>query len=125
MSASDISAGVKKRKRRRFTPAYKAHILRAAEACTAPGELAALLEREGLYSSHLAKWRRQREAGNLNVPPAGDDNHRPSAYLRLAELERENGELRFRLAQAEGIVLDVQKMASEILRATLELNGRR
>ena len=51
-------------KRRQFSPAYKRRIVRAADACTgtAPGEVGALLRREGLYSSHLSHWRRELEA---------------------------------------------------------------
>ena len=49
--------------KRRFTTAYKLDILRRADACTRPGELGALLRREGLYSSHLVTWRRQRAYG--------------------------------------------------------------
>ena len=49
--------------KRRFTTAYKLEILRRAEACTRSGELGALLRKEGLYSSHLVTWRRQREHG--------------------------------------------------------------
>ena len=49
--------------RRRFTTAYKLEILRRADACRRPGDLGALLRREGLYSSHLVTWRRQRAAG--------------------------------------------------------------
>ena len=48
--------------RRRFTVAYKRAMLLAAERCTAPGEIAALLRREGLYSSHLATWRKAERA---------------------------------------------------------------
>src|SRR5680860_907045 len=47
-------------KRRRFTAAYKLRILREADACTQAGETGALLRREGLYSSHLSSWRKQR-----------------------------------------------------------------
>ena len=46
--------------RRRFTTAYKLEVLRKADACARPGEIGALLRREGLYSSHLVTWRRQR-----------------------------------------------------------------
>ncbi len=49
-------------KRRRFTAAYKARILVAADACREPGQIGALLRHEGLYSSHLSTWRRQRQA---------------------------------------------------------------
>ena len=51
-----------KPKRRQFTAEYKARILAEAAACD-PGEVGALLRREGLYSSHLSKWRAQRERG--------------------------------------------------------------
>ena len=54
-----------KAERRRFTAAYRLGILKQADACKRPGELGALLRREGLYSSHLANWRRQREQGAL------------------------------------------------------------
>ena len=44
--------------RRRFSAAYKARIVREAEACVEPGEVGALLRREGLYSSNLSQWRK-------------------------------------------------------------------
>ena len=51
--------------RRRFSAAYRLRILKAVDACKKPGEVGALLRREGLYSSLLTNWRRQREAGAL------------------------------------------------------------
>ena len=54
-----------KPQRRRFTAEYKVRILRDADVCAVPGEIGALLRREGLYSSHLTEWRRQREQGAL------------------------------------------------------------
>jgi transposase-like protein len=104
--------------RRRFTAEYKLGILRQADACAGTGELGALLRREGLYSSHLTMWRRQREQGSLAaltpkkrgrlaVPPS------PLAR-RVAELERENTRLSQRLQQAETIIA-VQKKLSEAL----------
>ena len=51
--------------RRRFEAAYKLRVLREADACTKPGEIGALLRREGLYSSILSGWRAQRELGAL------------------------------------------------------------
>jgi hypothetical protein len=56
-----------KARRRRFSAEYKLAILREADACTQPGEVGALLRREGLYSSHLVDWRRQRDAGALQA----------------------------------------------------------
>jgi len=56
---------VEQAKRRKFTASYKAEILAKADACTRPGEVGELLRREGLYTSHLTYWRKQREAGAL------------------------------------------------------------
>jgi len=56
---------VERARRRRFTAEYKLRILREADACSKPGEIGALLRREGLYSSLLTEWRRQRERGSL------------------------------------------------------------
>jgi len=53
--------------RRRFSTRYKLRILQEADACTRPGEIGALLRREGLYTSHLSAWRRQREQGALQA----------------------------------------------------------
>ena len=59
--------------RRRFTAEYKRRVLQEADACTKPGELGALLWREGLYSSHLSGWRAARQRGELAglTPRAG------------------------------------------------------
>ena len=54
---------VERTSRRRFTAKYKLRVLEQADGCTEPGQIGALLRREGLYSSHLTTWRRQREAG--------------------------------------------------------------
>jgi len=104
--------------RRRFTAEYKLHVLRAADQCAGLGELGALLRREGLYSSHLTTWRRQREHGAL-VALAPQKRGRPAASVsplarRVAELERENVQLTHRLHQAETIIA-VQKKLSEVL----------
>jgi len=53
--------------RRRFTAKYKLHILEEADRCNGAGELGALLRREGLYSSYLSRWRRQRDQGQLQA----------------------------------------------------------
>src|SRR5450759_5869745 len=58
---------VERAARRRFTAAYKLSIVREADRCSKPGEIGALLRREGLYSSHLGKWRAQRDAGALGA----------------------------------------------------------
>ena len=109
----------KKKKRRRFTAQYKLRILEAAEACSQPGEIGALLRREGLYSSHLTDWRRQREQGALAAlsrkrgrkAKSDVDNALTKENLRLSrEVER----LQDRLAKAQAII-DVQKKLSELL----------
>ena len=58
---------VESAKRRRFSAGYKLRLLREADACSRPGEVGALLRREGLYSSLLSEWRKQREAGSLEA----------------------------------------------------------
>jgi transposase len=109
--------------RRRFTAEYKLQVLREADACAVPGELGALLRREGLYSSHLTTWRRQREEGTLAAlaPKKRGRPGAPAAPLarRVAELERDKARLERRLKQAETII-EVQKKVSEILGIPLE-----
>ena len=97
--------------RRRFTTEYKLRILREADACKGDGDIGALLRREGLYSSHLVNWRRQREKG-LSEKVRGRKPEPSKA--RIKELERENSLLRRKLQRAE-LILDIQKKASEML----------
>jgi transposase len=108
--------------RRRFTAEYKLGVLRQADACAGTGELGALLRREGLYSSHLTTWRRQREQGSLaalSPKKRGRPGVPPSPLARrVAELERENARLSQRLQQAETIIA-VQKKLSEALGISL------
>src|SRR5687767_6064615 len=104
--------------RRRFTAEYKLRIVREADACAGSGELGALLRREGLYSSHLATWRRQRDAGALSALTP-KKRGRPATVTaplarRVAELERDNAKLARRLQHAETII-EIQKKISELL----------
>jgi transposase-like protein len=100
--------------RRHFSAEYKLRILQEAEQC-ANGEIGALLRREGLYSSHLTTWRRQRIAGQLaglapkRRGPQGD----PHAE-EVQRLRQENERLQRRLQQAEAI-LEAQKKLSQLL----------
>jgi transposase-like protein len=107
-----------KARRRRFSGAYKLRILQAVDACSEPGEIGALLRREGLYSSHLSKWRQQRDAGALAGlrPKKRGRKARPvdPQAKRIAQLERDNERLRHKLEQAETII-EVQKKLSRIL----------
>lgn len=104
--------------RRRFTAEYKLRVLREADTCAEAGALGAFLRREGLYSSHLTTWRRQREQGTL-AALAPKKRGRPSAppsplARQVAELQRDKTRLERRLKQAETII-EVQKKVSEIL----------
>ena len=71
--------------RRQFTAAYKLRILEEADGCSAPGQLGALLRREGLYSSHLSDWRRQRSQGTL-AALATRRRGRPAASAAAMEI---------------------------------------
>ena len=105
-------------KRRQFSAAYKRHIVREANACQVPGEIGALLRREGLYSSHLTHWRREVEAGeNAALVPKlrGPKPDRAKAESRRVEaLEREVTRLRQKLGRAEQII-EAQKKLCELL----------
>jgi len=104
--------------RRNFTAKYKLKILSEADRCSRPGELGALLRREGLYSSNLATWRRQREKGLLQAmsPKKRGRKHKEKNPLasRVAQLEKENRRLEQKLKQAE-LIIEAQKKMSEIL----------
>lgn len=112
--------------RRRFTAKYKARILREADASTEPGEISALLRREGLYSSHLTNWRKARERGELAAlapkKRGRKAKRRDARDAQIAELERENGKLRARLERAE-VLLDLQKKVADILGRPLTENS--
>lgn len=104
-----------KPQRRRFTAEYKLRILREVERAKAPGDIGAILRREGLYSSHLVTWRRERD----RVAKAGLAARKrgPTAQVkdpRVTQLEREIARLRRRNQQVETL-LEIQKKASELL----------
>ena len=121
-AASDPDPEVPARARRRkFTAAYKLDILAQADACSEPGEIGALLRREGLYSSLLSKWRSQRAAGALAALSPKKRGRKPRRVdpqaKRVAQLERENARLREKLEKAETII-EVQKKLSQLLGTT-------
>ena len=108
-----------KARRRRFTAEYKQRILREADACTKPGELGALLRREGLYSSNLTVWRAAvREGGQKRLEPQKrGPQARPATRRdrnRIEQLERENRRLKARAERAEALV-DLQKKVAALL----------
>ena len=99
------------RRRRRFSVAYKQRILAEAERCTERGELGALLRREGLYSSHLTRWREQQRAGQLEPQKRGRNANSHAA--ELARLQRENERLKTQLERAD-LVIDAQKKLCQL-----------
>ena len=104
-----------KAKRRQFSAEYKLRILAEADACTKRGEIGALLRREGLYSSHLDKWRTQRDRGALAGLRGQKRGRKPDPQAaEIARLQRENEQLRSRLDRAEHII-DVQKKLAQLL----------
>jgi len=114
---------VERARRRRFTAEYKLRIVREADACSRPGEIGALLRREGLYSSLLTEWRRARDAGALEAL------ERPRGRKAAHPLETENAELRRRAVRAEAElvkarkVIEVQGNVSALLGELLEPRG--
>ena len=111
---------VAKAKRKRFTAAEKLRILREVEACRGTGEIGALLRREGIYSSYLTTWRKQRESRELDglAPKKRGPKPNPEA-IELAKLRREYARLQERMRQAE-LIIDVQKKVARMLGATLD-----
>jgi hypothetical protein len=113
-----------KKARRKFTAQYKLSILEKADACTEPGQMGVLLRREGLYYSNLTTWRKQRDKGLLQAlspkKRGRKEKEKNPLTQRVAQLERDNKQLRKKLKQAESII-DVQKKISEILGISQEL----
>ena len=103
-------------KRRRLTAGYKLRILQEADECSGSGEIGALLRREGLYSSHLSRWRKEREQGQLQALAGRKRGRKSKSDLEkeTARLRQENERLKARLEQAETII-EVQKKLSELL----------
>jgi transposase-like protein len=115
---------VPKAKRRKFSAEYKRRILDEADSCTEPGQIGALLRREGLYSSHLTTWRRQRDRGLIQAlsPKKRGRKRKDELEREVARLQRENARLQARLEQAE-MIIDVQKKLSKLLGLETEENG--
>lgn len=104
------------RGRRRFTAEYKAAILKEADAATGSGEVGALLRREGLYSSHLAQWRRQRDELTRKAlsPRKRGPKGKSAEAKRVEELERRNARLEDELRKAR-IIIEYQKKVHALL----------
>jgi transposase-like protein len=125
MSAAQVASAAQetevsdKAKRRTFTAEYKRRVVKEADACRAPGEIGALLRREGLYSSHLTVWRAARDRGELasgaTTKKRGPTATAPDARdKRIAELERDNARLSKRAERAEAIA-EIQKKVAALL----------
>lgn len=120
--STEISIAPEKPQRRHFSVAEKLRIVQAAGACK-PGTLGAFLRREGIFSSQLSTWRKQRDRGDLD-PGAARQRARSKSQTealqsRAAELERENRKLRRKLARAE-LIAEVQKKFAGLLGIDLE-----
>ena len=104
--------------RRRFSTPYKLRILAETDRCTEMGQIGELLRREGLYSSQLSTWRKQRKEGVLAglAPKRRGRKAKPKNPLadEVAKLQRENQRLKTNLRKAE-LVIDVQKKVSQML----------
>jgi transposase-like protein len=110
--------------RRKFTAGYKLRILREAAAATKPGEIAAMLRREGLYTSHLTAWRKQQDVGALagleprKRGPSGPSSEQVELRALRAQLERAEAELR-----TARRVIEVQGNVSALLEDLLAPKG--
>ena len=124
-SASGVAAVpdpelVERPRRRRFTAEYKLRIVREADACSRPGEIGALLRREGLYSSLLTEWRRARDSGVLEAlapkrrGPRGPSPEQVELAVLRRRLERSEAEL-----ETARRVIEVQGNVSALLEELL------
>lgn len=126
LESSEVEV-VAKPMRRRFTAEYKLGVLREADTCSGRGEIGELLRREGLYSSHLTQWRKQRERGErqgLSRKRGPSPKQRHPLTDKVKVLERENARLKLRAERAEGLV-ELQKKVSEILGIELKHNAEK
>jgi transposase len=108
--------------RRQFTATYKVGIVEEAKRCSGPGDIGALLRREGLYSSALTQWRRQCQSGALQAlkdDKRGRKRTRDARELELERLRREVERLSKKLHQAE-LIIDIQKKVAALLGNPIE-----
>jgi transposase-like protein len=113
--------------RRTFSVADKLRILDEIDRAR-PGDLGAILRREGLYSSKVGRWRRQRDAGMLRglAPAKPGPKSPPVTPLKsdIERLERENARLRDQLTRAEAVI-ELQKKSGSAVGDVARLNGSR
>lgn len=124
--ASDTEV-VPRARRRTFTKGERRRILQEADQCTKPGELGALMRREGIYSSSLSTWRRQRDAADLEaLAPKKRGPKADPARLdaqQIAQLTRERDKLRIELDKAQ-LIIEVQKKVTVLLDLLVADNQR-
>jgi len=118
-----------KGRRRTFSAEFKRGILAEADACSKPGEIGALLRREGLFSSHLVEWRAVRARGELEAlgPKKRGPEAAPAPDGRAREIEdltRRLAMVTIRAERAEALI-EIQKKVAALLGTPLEdLRGR-
>lgn len=110
-------------RRRTFTAQYKLKVLRQADGCSKPGEIGALLRREGLYTSHLSAWRKQRDQGALDAlsKPRGRPKPDPRD-VQISKLRRRAERAEAELAKARRVI-EVQGNVSALLEELLQAGG--
>ncbi len=123
-AAHPVTESPKKPKRRRFSAAYKLHILEEVERCTKPGEIGLLLRREGIYASHLTSWRVWRRRAHPEHPQSKKPPTESQMKQELARQQREIQRLRLKLDHTEKLVA-LQKKFADLLeaRGIAENNG--
>ena len=113
---------VDKPTRRRFSPSYKLRVVEEADRCTEPGEVGRLLRREGLYSSHLTRWRKAVRSGSLRAlwkRRGRKPSERNLLEGKVRKLERKNTRLENELHKAH-LIIDVQGKVAGLLGLSLE-----
>ena len=112
---------VERPRRRQFSAEYKLRVVREADACSKPGDVGALLRREGLYSSHLTTWRKAAHTGSLKAlsKKRGRKPERNPLEEKVRKLERENTRLEKELRKAH-LIIDVQGKVAGLLGLSLE-----
>lgn len=114
---------VQRAKRRRFSAEYKLQVVREADTCSEPGQIRALLRREGLYSSHLTQWRQGRDAGALEALERPRGRRKPDLRdARIEQLERRAQRAEAELVKARKVI-EVQGNVSALLGELLEPRG--
>jgi transposase len=124
-SGASVEVVPKPGRRRVFSAAEKLRIVREAAACTKRGEVEALLRREGVYSSHLAAWRKHLALHGSEALAARKPGRKPKLDAkdrRIAELEKRAARLEAKLSLAEKLI-DLQKKLSAILGINLASDG--